>query len=42
MNDVWEPIEISKQDIGGIHPNDKGYLMITEELYNYLKKESYV
>ena len=42
MNDIWEPIEISKQDVGGIHPNKKGYEIICEELYNYLKKENYV
>jgi hypothetical protein len=41
-NDIWEPIEVSKQDVGGIHPNKKGYEIITEELYNYIKKELYV
>ena len=42
LDDVWEPIEISKQDIGGIHPNEKGYKIIMEEMYNYLLKEKYV
>lgn len=34
--DVWEPVEISKQDIGGIHPNKIGYELIANKIYDYL------
>lgn len=38
LENIWEPIEISKQDIGGIHPNKTGYEIIANELYNYIKR----
>ena len=40
--DIWEKIETSKQDIGGIHPNKKGYQIIYNEVYEFLKKLNYV
>lgn len=40
--DIWEKIETSKQDIGGIHPNKRGYEIISDEIYNFLKKINYV
>jgi lysophospholipase L1-like esterase len=36
-DDIWEPIVVSKQDVGGIHPNKSGYELIANEIYNYLK-----
>lgn len=38
LENLWEPIEISKQDVGGIHPNKMGYEIIANELYNYIKR----
>ncbi len=40
--DIWEPVEISKQDVGGIHPNKVGYELIAEEIYNYLNLINHV
>lgn len=40
--DIWEPVEISKQDIGGIHPSKIGYELISDEIYKYLKLINHV
>lgn len=39
--DIWEPVEISKQDIGGIHPNKLGYEIIANEIYDYLNLKNH-